>query len=145
MNRPRSIPILAIACFLLALACACMACRSCHSQTVPPDAYAAAYAQWETGDRPLLVVFGAKWCGPCREVDAKLPELARDFVIVHLDVDRDRALIARYGLPKPEKIPCCLVYPPHHRHYAPHWHDQGHPHGPWLFLGLPGFRLILNR
>ena len=81
-----------------------MACRSCHSQTVPPDAYAAAYAQWETGDRPLLVVFGAKWCGPCREVDAKLPELARDFVIVHLDVDRDRALIARYGLPKPERF-----------------------------------------
>ena len=110
------------------------------------DSYAVAYAEWSKGDKPLLVAYSASWCGPCQQMRSEcLPALAAKYTVVHLDIDRDKVLIERYGLPKPASIPCCYVYPPHHRAWRPLWHDQGKPKGPWFFLGLPGFRLLLGK
>jgi thioredoxin 1 len=50
---------------------------------------------------PVLVDFTAAWCAPCRIMDPLLAELAAerdDLRIVQLDVDQNRATVARYGV-----------------------------------------------
>lgn len=53
-------------------------------------------------DRPLLVNFGATWCGPCRAlapaVDALAAELEGRVRVGTLDVDESRAIATRYGI-----------------------------------------------
>jgi thioredoxin 1 len=47
----------------------------------------------------VLVKFGAKWCGPCRLVDAELGRLAEkepDLKIVEVDVDTNQELAKKY-------------------------------------------------
>lgn len=59
-----------------------------------------------TRTSPVLVKFGADWCGPCRQMDKTLAKYRREpnSVIVHqVDVDERRELASHYrvnGIPK---------------------------------------------
>jgi len=53
-------------------------------------------------DRPVLVDFGAKWCGPCRALTPVLERLAAERAetvkVARVDVDDAPALVVRYGI-----------------------------------------------
>ncbi len=56
--------------------------------------------------RPVLVKFGAEWCGPCKQLDASMDELqgkvADKIKFVRVDVDTQRQLASHYqvrGIP----------------------------------------------
>jgi thioredoxin-like negative regulator of GroEL len=58
---------------------------------------------------PVLVKFGATWCGPCRAVDAELTRLAEigPVQVVKIDVDAHRDLARHYGV---SAIPRMLLF-----------------------------------
>jgi thioredoxin 1 len=51
-------------------------------------------------DRPVLVDFGAVWCGPCKMLDPVVEELAEDWgekvKVVKIDVDHNPNLAMQY-------------------------------------------------
>lgn len=53
-------------------------------------------------DQPVLVEFGAEWCGPCRMQAPVLKELARELAgharIAAVDVDAEPELASRFGI-----------------------------------------------
>ena len=135
--------IVAVFCVLLGLALV-----GCASSAQPTDKYEAAYAQWKHSDRPLVLWYGAEWCGPCRTAHAQYEaEIRSGAIVVTLDIDKDAALIASHHLPTPARIPGLAVYQPAHldaKRWHPGWYHgpQAFPH---LFVGLPGFGLYLGR
>jgi thioredoxin len=52
--------------------------------------------------RPVLVKFGAEWCGPCRSMDSTIasiePALKEKVKIVRVDVDENPDLASQYGV-----------------------------------------------
>ncbi|WP_405899969.1 thioredoxin [Streptomyces sp. NBC_00727] len=52
--------------------------------------------------RPVLVEFTADWCGPCRQLAPVLGAVAEEererLRVVQIDVDRNPAISARYGV-----------------------------------------------
>jgi thioredoxin 1 len=83
------------------------------------DAKAAISAALAQPDkRPLLVVFGANWCGDCKMLDAAFktgasaPLMAANFRVVKVDVgrfDRNVDIADRYGVPLKKGIPAVAV------------------------------------
>jgi thioredoxin 1 len=71
-------------------------------------------ASWEAevlkSDVPVLVDFGAAWCGPCQVIGPVLDELAAEadgkFKIAKVDVDKSQDLAAQFGV---RSIPMLLV------------------------------------
>lgn len=70
---------------------------------------------------PVLVVFGANWCGDCRMLDATFktgpsaPLIAKSFKVVKVDVgrfDRNVDIAERYGVPLKKGIPAVAVLSP---------------------------------
>ena len=66
--------------------------------------------------KPLLVHFGATWCGPCRQMETTVftqPQVAQilnhDIVAVKIDVDQHQALSSRFGI---EVLPCDIFLEP---------------------------------
>ncbi len=67
---------------------------------------------------PLLVVFGANWCGDCKVLDlafkegAAAPLIAKNFRVVKVDVgrmDRNVDIAESYGVPLKSGIPAVAV------------------------------------
>ena len=54
------------------------------------------------GDQPVVLDFGATWCGPCQMVAPIIDELAKEYegkvVIGKCDVDQDQDLPGRCGV-----------------------------------------------
>lgn len=55
-------------------------------------------------NRPMMVDFMASWCGPCKMMDAEVfqsarfKDVAKDFVLVKIDVDEQKSVAQRYGI-----------------------------------------------
>lgn len=62
-------------------------------------------------DKPVLVDFGAEWCGPCRMLGPVIEELATEYegrvVVGKVDVDNNQEFTAKYGV---RNIPTVLVF-----------------------------------
>ena len=62
-------------------------------------------------DKPVLVDFGAEWCGPCRTLGPIIEELATEYegrvVVGKVDVDKNQEFTAKYGV---RNIPTVLVF-----------------------------------
>ncbi len=59
--------------------------------------YDEAIAAAEKLDRPILVVLGAEWCGPCKKLEKELEQpssemLFRKWIVVKIDIDEEVAL-----------------------------------------------------
>lgn len=81
----------------------------------------AALAEAEQAKLPVLVVFGANWCGDCKMLDATMkhgpsaPLIAQHFKVVKVDVgrfDRNVDIAERYRVPLKKGIPAVAVLSP---------------------------------
>jgi thioredoxin len=64
-----------------------------------------------SSDKPVLVDFGADWCGPCRALSPTVDELAGDFAdratVAKVDIDASPELAARFSV---ASIPTVIVF-----------------------------------
>ncbi len=53
-------------------------------------------------DLPVLVDFGAEWCGPCRSLDPIVQDLAEEYAgrvkILHVNIDENRQTPTKFGI-----------------------------------------------
>ena len=105
--------------------CALLVSLAAHGAEGPYDEGADAKAQVRqalsaaaAAGTPVLVVFGANWCGDCRMLDkamkegASAPLIAREFRVVKIDVgkfDRNLDVAESYGVPLRKGIPAVAV------------------------------------
>lgn len=84
----------------------------------------ATLAEAEAAKLPVLVVFGANWCGDCRMLDATFkhgpsaPLIAQHFKVVKVDVgrfDRNVDIAESYRVPLKKGIPAVAVLSPQGR------------------------------
>jgi thioredoxin 1 len=80
-----------------------------------------ALAQAVVSKKPVIVVFGANWCGDCKALDAAMkhgasaPLILRDFEVVKVDVghfNKNLDLAKSYGVPLQKGIPAVVVLSP---------------------------------
>jgi len=73
--------------------------------TVPakPTSYQDAIKIAKATNKSVLLVFGADWCGYCKQLkttlaDAEVQKAMSDFVYYHVDVDKERNVATKYGV-----------------------------------------------
>ena len=80
-----------------------------------------ALAQGGKTATPVLVIFGANWCGDCRMLDTAMktgksaPLIRQEFRVVKVDVgkfDRNVDVAEAYGVPLKKGIPAAVVLSP---------------------------------
>jgi len=100
----------------------CQAADPTYNETADAKAeIKQALAQAATTGVPVLVIFGANWCGDCRILDmaikqgASAPLVARVFKVVKVNVgrfDRNVDIAQSYGVPLRNGIPAVVVLSP---------------------------------
>ena len=64
-----------------------------------------------TSDKPVLVDFGATWCGPCKILAPIVEKLADEFVgklkVCKVDIDEAPTVTAKFGI---RGVPTVLVF-----------------------------------
>ncbi|MGZ4401480.1 MAG: thioredoxin [Gaiellaceae bacterium] len=62
-------------------------------------------------DKPVIVDFGAEWCGPCHAVSPVLDRIVEerngDLKLVKVNIDEQPALSQRYGV---QSIPTMILF-----------------------------------
>jgi thioredoxin 1 len=62
-------------------------------------------------DKPVVVDFGAEWCGPCHMIEPIVKELAEEYlgraVMVKIDIDENTKTTDNYGI---RNIPTLLFF-----------------------------------
>ncbi len=111
-----------ILCALAATALGAAAAPGPYDESADAQAQiAATLADAAQARMPVLVVFGANWCGDCKVLDlafkegAAAPLIAKHFRVVKVDVgrfDRNVALAESYGVPLKKGIPAVAVLSP---------------------------------
>src|SRR4030095_5013183 len=75
-----------------------------------------------SGDRPVLISFGAEWCAPCQWLDPILETLAKELsgkvAFQKIDIDREPALSNAWHI---RSVPTLLLF----RNGNPVWRYQG--------------------
>ncbi len=79
-----------------------------------------ALTQAATAGTPVLIIFGANWCGDCKILDIAISQgasapLVRDFKVVKVNVgrfDRNVDIAKSYGVPLKNGIPAVVVLSP---------------------------------
>ena len=105
--------------FLAFLAVAAIAADNPYTETADAKLdIRQALAQATTAKTPVIVVFGANWCGDCKMLDsamktgASAPLLKRDFKIVKVNVghfDKNLDVAKAYGVPLAKGIPAVVI------------------------------------
>ncbi|WP_437228327.1 thioredoxin family protein [Planctomicrobium sp. SH661] len=75
-----------------------------------------AHKQAVAEGKPIMIVFGAEWCGYCKKLEKQTintPEMSRfineNFVPVHLDLDKEKKI---GEILEVESLPCTIVLSP---------------------------------
>jgi thioredoxin 1 len=77
-----------------------------------------ALGQAAAANTPVIVVFGANWCGDCKKLDAAMKKgpsaelLARDFITVKVNIghkDKNLDIAEAYGVPLDKGIPAVAI------------------------------------
>lgn len=80
-----------------------------------------ALTQAAQSNTPVIVVFGANWCGDCKMLDSAMKHgasaslLSREFIIVKVNVgrfDKNLDLVKLYGVPLAKGIPAVVILSP---------------------------------
>jgi len=105
--------------FFVFLAVAVTAADSPYSETADANLeIKQALTQAATNQTPIIIVFGANWCGDCKMLDTAMktgtsaPLLARDFIIVKVNVgnwDKNFDIAKTYGVPLKKGIPAVAI------------------------------------
>lgn len=60
------------------------------------------YAEIIAGDKPVMIDFGASWCGPCRALAPTVEEVAEEYegrvIVIKSDVDVDEDEAMEFGI-----------------------------------------------
>jgi thioredoxin 1 len=106
----------------LVVALTCQAADPIYNESADAKAEVRqALAQAATTGVPLLVIFGANWCGDCKILDMALkqgvsaPLVAKEFKVVKVNVgrfDRNVDIAQSYGVPLKNGIPAVVILSP---------------------------------
>lgn len=69
------------------------------------------FQQIINGDKPVLVDFYATWCGPCKSMSPVVEAIGKEVQgsarVLKIDVDRNQAIAAQYGI---QAVPTFLIF-----------------------------------
>jgi protein disulfide-isomerase len=108
--------------FALCLVCAALAANAAdqpYNETADAKSeIQQSLAQATLANTPVIVVFGANWCGDCKMLDKAIKSgasaalLAHDFQVVKVNVgrfDQNLDVVKTYGVPLAKGIPAAVI------------------------------------